>query len=81
MNLYVVSNGNEWCYFVFAESPNKARAMCVNHMCDERYIDLKAYLRADKVGGLPAVIDCPDDEDYGRVTILGFGYQQEVQDE
>ena len=59
-NLYYVSCLYEYGCFVFAESANRAKSLCVNYFTDdEPYIDLRCRLMKHDVGGEPnIVIDC-----------------------
>lgn len=77
VNLYWVNVGeHRYGYYVFASTPNKARALCVNQNSDdEEYINLRAYLRAKDVGGENnVVVDCPEDKGYPRVLAAGYYY-------
>ena len=76
MHLYQVYMGDEYCCFVFAETKNRARYMCHNYF-DEDYIDTTAYLRVKDTGGKEALIDSDYDENYSRVTNLGYRYATE----
>lgn len=78
VNLYSVVLGDQWGYFVFAKSRNRARSLCVHHFAEEEYLDLSAYLLKKDVGGKTDVcVDCEEDEGYKRVLELGFGYREE----
>jgi len=78
INLYRVDYLDEHSFFVFTESRNKARALCVNRTWDERYIDLSAHLLKKDVGGdTDTVIDDPDDTGYARVLACGQHFYDE----
>ena len=78
MNLYWVSVGGEYGYFVFSETANRARSMCVHHLTDdEEYIYLSAYLKRKDVGGTEEIVDCEHDKSYQRVVDLGFKFMTE----
>ena len=85
MNLYFVCMKDaDWGTFVFAETRNKARAMCVNYFSnDEDYPSLCAYLRAKNVEGEAGIADTNDAEDkvYKRVLALGFKFDEEREGE
>lgn len=77
MNLYWVTDNDDYGAYVFAESRNKARMMMVHHFDDEEYIDLRAYLKAKDVGGDSRVVECEEEKGYDRVLACGCRYATE----
>jgi radical SAM superfamily enzyme with C-terminal helix-hairpin-helix motif len=84
VNLYWVTGCDEhYGYFVFASTPNKARALCVRkNSDDEDYISLRAYIMARNVGGLNnVVVEDETDRDYPRVLAAGCRFCTEEEGE
>jgi radical SAM superfamily enzyme with C-terminal helix-hairpin-helix motif len=82
VNLYSVGTCEGSSYFVFASTPNKARALCVrrDYDKDEDYISLRAYILAKNVGGLnDAVVEDETDRDYPRVLAAGCRFCTEAE--
>jgi len=78
VNLYWVLVCDDWGYFVFAKSANRAKSISVHHFAEEEYIDMRAYLKNKDVGGkTDVIVDCSDDDGYDRVTALGHRYMSE----
>ena len=79
VNLYCVSNLYDYCWFVFAETANRAKALCVNYFTDdEPYINMRAKIIKKDVGGeTDIVVDSETDKDYGRVLAAGGRFLSE----
>jgi hypothetical protein len=76
MNLYWVS-GCEYQYgvFIFTTSRNRAKMLAVGQFNDsDTYLDMRCQTLKKDVSGRETVVDCDFDEDYKRVTELGFGF-------
>ena len=84
MNLYKVWPKNEeYFYFVFAPTRNKAKTACAELNTDaEIYIDLRSrtlvkgifYFPVEDLGGV-VVVEDENDVAYDIVKELGFGYE------
>lgn len=85
MNLYWVyidsERGCSYGYFVFAESRNRAKALCV-HRCtdDEEYTDFRSTLLGKNIGEKEMVVESPLDEDYRFVMQCGYEFQDDKDD-
>ena len=78
MNLYLVYVGRfEWCCFVFTTSRNRAKMLVMQCFgTDDPYTDYRCITKQKDVGGTERVIDWQEDEEYYRVTELGFSYKE-----
>ena len=82
VNLYqVMPRTYEYSYFVFAESRNEAKALCVDRNAsstdgDENYINLRCKTLKKDVDEsyYCTVIEAPEDKGYEYVKMLGFDY-------
>lgn len=78
MNLYKVYPAlEEWCCYVFHETPNKAKLSLVGYFDnDNTYIDFRCKTVKKDVGGEPQVCDT----DCKRLADLGVRYwtQEEI---
>jgi hypothetical protein len=63
--------------YVFAETPNKARAMATHEFSDDEdddYINLRAQILKKNVGGNSEIITSLEDEGFARVLAAGYRY-------
>jgi hypothetical protein len=79
MNLYqVMPKSFDYCYFVFAEKPTRAKAMCVHLNSEqEEYTDFRCWLLKKDVGGEEQVVDSELDSGYERVLAAGCRFMTE----
>ena len=77
MNLYSVNCSEDWQVFVFAETRNRAKMMFLDWYGDCFYIDIRARILKKDTGGIAEVVDTDWEDNYKRVTDLGFRYLTE----
>ena len=76
MNLYAIyPSSYDWCCYVFAETPNKAKYMLVRYFNeqDEQYIDFRYGVVGKDVGGKAEICDW----NCKRLSDLGVSYAEE----